>query len=203
MNGNIESINALTSDMVLGYFESFKGNFYLKLGVLLWFEGGAIEQHKALSENATLIATEFGDEVAGKMLASIRPEVVENLKEDACTSLVLSAWSVFEQIIKDLTVPDYATQPNLLQADYHRNSLGFSASERAEIDLFYYLRNAIAHYNGAYHAYKTVNASYGGRTFVSTGHLGEKIEVSPKLAMAIADDLEKYAMQAWTRAGRP
>lgn len=197
-----EKITNLTSDMVLGYFETLKSCFYVKMGVLYWFQSGDIGKHRDLSSVASILAQEFNDDLAAKVLNSITSEVVENFKEDAVTALMLSAWTVFEQVIKDLTVPDYATQPNLLQADYHNGILGFTQLERKEIDLFYHMRNAIAHYNGAYHAYRTVDTTYKGQHFKSDGHIGEKIVISPRLAMNIANDLEKYAMKAWSHVGR-
>jgi len=197
-----EKITNVTSDMVLGYFETLKSCFYVKMGVLYWFQSGDIRKHRELSSVASILAKEFNDDLAAKVLNSITSEVVENLKEDAVTALMLSAWTIFEQVIKDLTVPDYATQPILLQADYHNGILGFTQLERKEIDLFYHLRNAIAHYNGAYHAYRTVDSMYRGQHFKSDGHIGEKIVISPGLAMHIANDLEKYAMKAWSQVGR-
>jgi hypothetical protein len=199
---DVEKVTNLTSDMVLGYFETMKSCFYVKLGVIAWFEGGDVAKHRELSSIAAEAASAFNDELAVKVLASIRPEVVENLKEDAITALLMSGWAVFEQVIKDLTVPDYATQPHLLQADFHNGILGFTQTERAEIALFYHIRNAIAHYNGAYHAYRTVDVAYGGRHFKSDGHFGEKIDVSIRLAVQIVDDLEKYALKAWSHVGR-
>lgn len=201
MNTN-ESVNGLTCDKVLGYFETMKSCFYVKMGMILWFEGGNIEKHRDLSSVSAAMAGQFNDELAAKVLQSITPEVVANLKEDAITALVMSGWSVFEQVIKDLTVPDYAMQTTMLQADFHNGILGFTQNERDEIALFYHLRNAIAHYNGAYHAYRTVDITYEGQHFKSDGHFGQKIIVSPKLAMQMISDLEKYAMKAWTHLGR-
>lgn len=197
-----EMTTNLTSDMVLGYFETLKSCFYVKLGMMLWFEAGNVEKHRALSDVASIVAGEFSDELAAKVLRSITPEVVENLKEDAVTALILSGWTVFEQMIKDITSPNYATQSNLLQADFHNGLLGFTQHERDEIALFYHIRNAIAHYNGAYHAYRTVDTTYKGQHFKSVGHFGEKIIVSPRLAMNIINDLERYAMKAWSHVGR-
>lgn len=197
-----EMTTNLTSTMVLGYFESLKSCFYVKLGIQLWFERGDVEKHRAISCVASTIASSFNDDFAAKVLASLTNEVVTNLREDAVTALVLSAWTVFEQVIKDLTVPNYATQPDLLQADFHNRILGFTQTERDEISLFYHVRNAIVHYNGAYHAYRKVDVTYARIQFKSEGHFGEKINVTPKIAMQIVDDLQKYAMKAWSHIGR-
>lgn len=59
-----ESINKLSSDMVLGYFETMKSSFYLKLAVVSWFESGNVPQHTALSADASTMAMEFSDELA-------------------------------------------------------------------------------------------------------------------------------------------
>lgn len=197
-----ESINGLTSDKVLGYFETMKSCFYVKMGMMLWFEGGDIEKHRDLSSVSAAMAHEFNDELAVNILSSITPEVVDNLKEDAVTALLVSGWSVFEQVIKDLTAPDYATQATMLQADFHNGILGFTQNERDEIALFYHIRNAIVHYNGAYHAYRKVDITYNGQHFRSDGNYGQKIVVSPNLAMQICNDIQNYAMQAWSHRGR-
>ncbi|WP_331285799.1 MULTISPECIES: hypothetical protein [Methylobacteriaceae] len=199
----VEKVTDLTSEKVLGYFETVKSVFYVKMAMINWFYSGDVVKHRALSAAAAEMAGNFGDDFMQRGLNNITEEVVENLKEDATTALIVSSWSVFEQIIKDLTVPDYSTHPSMLQADYHNGILGYSQGERAEIGLFYHLRNAIVHYNGAFHAYRTVDITYAGTHFKSEGHFGEKIVVSPKLAMSICDDLQKYAMKAWSHLARP
>lgn len=202
MTATSESINNLTSDMVLGYFKSLKSTFYVKMSVISMFEYGDVKQHSLLSERSSILAKEFNDVAASQDLASIRPEVVENLKEDAVTSLLSSSWAIFEQVIKDIVSPDYATRPIVLNADYRRKSLGFTNADKDTIDLFYHIRNALLHYNGAYNAVRQVNVTYQGSLFASANRLGEKIIVSPSLAMNITCDLEKYAMSAWSHAGR-
>jgi hypothetical protein len=198
-----ETINQLESHDVVGYFESLRSVFFVKMGTLMMFEGGDLQQHKAISSAAAAMAREMGSDHLARGLAAIGQEVVENIKEDAVTGLHLSAWSIFEQVIKDVVTPDYATQDKLLQADYNRAIFGFSQRERDEIGIFYHFRNAIMHYNGAYHAYRKVDIHYEGRHFLSDGHFGEKIVISPKLALKMADDLERYTMQAWSKVAQP
>lgn len=196
----IESINDLEDYMVLGYFESIKGVFYAKMGVAGWFELGNVAQHRELSSAASKMAKEFGDEDSALALSHLQPEMVENLKEDAITAAVLSAWAVFEQIIKDLPNPDYADTGTMFNADFYRNIFGFTNQEKKELEFFYHLRNAIVHYNGAYHAYRQVDLTYEGEHFKSAGHFGEKMIVSPKIAHKIVCDLEKYAIKAWSNS---
>ncbi|AZS19187.1 hypothetical protein [Caulobacter sp. FWC26] len=200
---DIEKVTDLTSDKLLGYFESMRSCFYVKLGMLTWLEGGNLEKHRALSDAASSVALELGDKTAARTMATIQDKVVENLKEDAVTALLVAGWSVFELVIKDLTAPDYATQSTMLSLDFHNGILGFTLAEREEITLFYHLRNAVVHYNGAYHAYRVVDATYDGQHFKSVGHFGEKIEMTLGLVVKIVNDLEKYAMKAWAHLGRP
>jgi hypothetical protein len=199
----VEKVTQLESHHVLGYFENMRSAFFLKMGVLAQFHIGNIEQHRVLSKAAAEMATELGDEHCARFLSSINEEIVENLKEDTVGSLIVSAWTVFELIIKDVVTPDYANSPRLLQADYKRKIFGFTAREKKELDLFYHIRNAALHYNGAYHAYRKVDIHYEGQHFLSDGHIGEKIIVSPKVALKIVEDLQRYTMQAWSKCAQP
>ncbi len=197
---DVENINDLQDYMILGYFETIKGVFYTKMGSVGWFESGNIEQHKELSSAASHMAKEFGDEESARILSNTQPEMVDNLKEDAITAVVLSAWSVFEQVIKDLPNPDYANATTMFSANFNRGIFAFSAQEKKELEFFYHLRNAIVHYNGAYHAYRQVDLTYEGMPFKSAGHFGEKIVISPKIAHRIVCDLEKHTLKAWAKA---
>lgn len=197
-----EKVTGLTSDKILGYFETIRSVAYVKLATISWLEEGDVAKHRDLSKRASEIAKTVGDELATKILRTITTEVVDNLKEEIVTTALVSAWNVFELVIKDLTAPNYVLQPNKLNADFYNNLLGFSVAEKDEIALFYHIRNAVLHYNGAYHAYKTVDVTYHGKHFKSEGHFGEKIDASFDLAMHIVKDLEAYAMQAWCHLGR-
>ena len=65
-------------------------------------------------------------------------------------------------------------------------------------DLFYYIRNALVHYNGAYFTAKYININYKGTTFNSIGHEGEKIYIKDiNQAFSIHLDIEQYAYKAW------
>ncbi len=198
-----ETINNLNSANVLGYYESIRSVFYVKLGVLGFFEAGNITEHQTISNAASEMALALGMNFDAAVLGNISEEVVDNLKEDAITALIVSSWNVFEQVIKDLASPGYASSSVKLNADFYKKIFGYTQPEIAEIEFFYHLRNAIAHYNGTYHAYKMVDVSYNNRKFKSDGHIGEKIEVDFPLAFSISNDLEKYAMQAWSAAAQP
>jgi hypothetical protein len=119
------------------------------------------------------------------------------------TSLFTSSWNVFEQIVKDLTKPNYATDAEELSVCYQNNRFQFDKREKKDIELFYYIRNAIHHCNGAYYATKDINHRYGGADFVSRGHHGEKINIKANVAWTITLDLQKYTIKAWNNAKSP
>ena len=116
------------------------------------------------------------------------------------TSLLTSSWNVFEQITKDLTKANYATQTDELSVCYQNNKFQFNSHEKKDIELFYYIRNAIHHYNGAYNAAKDIDHRYAGMDFKSLGHYGEKMDVSIELAWKITRDLSRYTIKAWSNA---
>ena len=113
---------------------------------------------------------------------------------------MLSSWNVFEQIVKDLTIADYSTQMLDLSVCYQSGRFQFDKREKKNIDLFYYIRNAICHHNGAYYASKEIDHTYGGSVFRSNGHCGEKIDMNLKLTWEMALDIERYTLKAWNNA---
>ena len=198
----VETINDLNDTDILGYYESLRGNFCYKCGMVVGLSAdnllGSIFHQTLSSFIEEFNSQSFNTPIVVEAFEQKNPETIENLKEDAVTALVVGSWSCFEQIIKDLPNPNYAEDPNSQNADFYRQIFGFSQQEKNEIEFFYHLRNAIVHYNGAYHAYKKVDLLYHGSPFKSDGQIGEKIIVSPKLAYEISIDLEKYAMKAWS-----
>jgi hypothetical protein len=102
--------------------------------------------------------------------------------------------------VKDLIKPDYATDTEDLSVCCKNGRFLFDKCEKKDIELFYYIRNAIHHCNGAYYASKDINHRYGGAGFVSQGHHAEKIDIKVGVAWAIALDLQKYTMKAWNNA---
>jgi hypothetical protein len=81
---------------------------------------------------------------------------------------------------------------------YTHSLFEFTKREKNNIELFYYIRNAICHHNGAYFASKDIDRHYKGRHFKSKGNAGNKICVDPQLSWFIACDLESYTEKAWT-----
>ncbi|MCH7590101.1 hypothetical protein IIB34_03590, partial [PVC group bacterium] len=112
----------------------------------------------------------------------------------------ITAWMVIEQIIKDFCVKNYACSSDDLSLDYNKNIFGFSKRGKKDLDFFYYIRNSLVHYNGAYFAYKSINHVYNGRRFISNGNEGNKIELTYPIVFTICKDIEKYSMKVWNNA---
>lgn len=198
----IEEINNLDEAKLLGYFESIKGVFLLKFIFLVSFlkeEDGRrfIDSAKLPDDAVTSIKSIFDDPVFYKALSKGNEELYINYFEDMFTVLFTSSWNIFEQITKDLAKPNYAAQADELSVCYQNNKFQFEAREKKDIELFYYIRNAIHHYNGAYYAAKEIDHRYASSDFKSSGHHGEKIVVKIPVAWQIACDLELYTMKAW------
>jgi len=101
-------------------------------------------------------------------------------------------------VLKDLTKKDYALNAGDLSVEYQAARYGLDKLEKDNLDLFYYIRNALVHYNGAYYAGKSIDVSYQGHRFVSAGHEGERIFIpSLNVAYAMHLDLEAYTYKAW------
>jgi len=201
----LEDINKLDEAKLLGYFETIKSVFLLKfifLVSVLKDEDGkrSIDASKLPLDAVNSVKLLFDDPLFYKALSWDNEELYLNYLEDMLTSLVTSSWNVFEQITKDLTKPDYATHNDDLSVCYQNNKFQFDAREKKDIELFYYLRNAIHHYNGAYYAAKDIDHRYAGVDFKSKGHHGEKIDINIQLASRIAADLRRYTMKAWKNA---
>jgi len=203
----IENINALDEAKLLGYFESIKSVFLLKLILLTSVLktrsdgqptidttnlGGAIREVKDLID----------DPIFYKSLEKGNLELVQNFQDDIGTSLFISSWIVFEQITKDLVKTDYATQTDELSVCYQNKRFEFSDREKRDIALFYYIRNAVLHYNGAYYAASDIDHRYDGVDFRSNGHHGEKIDTSIARSWKIATDIQRYTIKAWSNAKR-
>lgn len=206
----MEIIDDLDEVMILGYFESVQGNFLFKLALLLnhTVDASGDGQLAPDSFDAEASAELQGQYPKPAFYAALRRgnvELVQNLSEDIATSLVIGSWMIFEQIVKHVTTPNYAHDSDEQSMTYHRNIFGFTSREKKDLDLFYYVRNAIVHYNGAYYAAKDVNHRYRGRDYDSREHVGEKIELTLDTIWHISADLERYTCQAWSRsaAGGP
>jgi hypothetical protein len=202
---SIESINALDEAKLLGYFESIKSVFLLRfvlLASVLKQENGKrfVDPNKLPANAIAEVKAEIDDPLFYRALMKGNEELCQNYVEDMGTSLVSTSWIVFEQITKDLTKTDYATHADELSLCYQNGRFQFEGREKKDIELFYYIRNAIQHYNGAYYAAKDIDHRYAGADFKSHGHYGEKIDLSLKLSWTIASDLERYTAKAWANA---
>ena len=197
--GHNETINDLNEAKLLGYFETIKGVFVTKLVFLLHFmnEEGNLVTANLNAAKVEEVKAEFAFDLVYNAIQNGNKELVENYIEDIVTTAVVSSWNVFEQLIKDLPTPNYALGTGDIAADYSRNMFALSQDEKRNLALFYYIRNAIDHYNGAYFAYSNIDRTYRGQHFLSAGHHGEKILVSLKMAWNIVGDIEQYAMKAW------
>lgn len=204
MSKTIESIDNLDEAKILGYFESMKGVFLTKLAILLTFA-------KEIDGISVLDKTKFAEPVLTELkkayprekvffdaLELENEELFLNYQEDILTSLFSSSWYVFEQIIKDIPNPDYAHKSQQIGADFRRSDFGFSKREKADLELIYYIRNGIQHYNGAYYSESSINHTYDGHVFVSDGHIGEKMEITLQSGYKMCCDLERLACKAWT-----
>jgi len=197
-----ESIDNLNEVMFLGYFESIKGVFITKWMLLLNLTDAA-HKHFVPAEFDNAITQhlrgQFPFDLAYNALANPANEhMVANFVQDITTTAIISSWCVFEELIKHLPVPNYAHDAGQLNASYQRGPFALSHAEKDNLDLFYYIRNALVHYNGAYFASTAVNQTYNGQHYASIGHEGEKISVSPATAWWMIGDIEAYAIKAWT-----
>lgn len=198
MATSIETVTSLDELKALGYFETIKTVYYTKYLLLVAHTDGqkliinVPDDVKAVFKHLS----EFPQYL--KALEKGNNELLLNYQEDIVTSLLISSWAVFELIIKDLARRDYATDPEDISANYHRKSFGLTEREKRDLDLFYYIRNAIVHYNGAYHAFKALDHVYEGHRFVSKGKEGTKIHIpSSEIAFKMHLDIERLAYKAW------
>jgi hypothetical protein len=197
-----ESINDIDDIMILGYFESIRSVFFTKLTLLSALtntDKNGKSFHDLLIDFGRDVDNEINDKPCLTALRRKNPEVIENLKEDLCTSSLLSAWIIFEQVIKHTTRSNYALNPNDLSLDYYKRKFAFTKREKKDLDLFCYLRNSIVHYNGAYYAYKKIDHTYNGIRFKSIGLEGIKIDgLSIRAHYKVIQDIQKYTLKAWT-----
>jgi hypothetical protein len=204
MEEAIETIRDLDEAKILGYFETLRSAFIVKCAWL-----GGTSGQDASGQNV-LRAAAFPDDLLCKLepvfadpptYASIRgetPELFMNLREDIINSAVLGAWFVFEAVVKVLRNTDFVSATTKTDINYTDNRFAFVAREKKDLEFFYYLRNAIAHANGAFTAVKAVNHWYDGQHFVSGGKEGQKVILNTTTAFKIINDLQKLTMKAWT-----
>lgn len=198
---SIESVNNIDEAMLIGYFASMKSNFLFKLTLFSHFviPGSLrIDPSKIDMSLASEVANQLDGELFLRALKKGNQELTDNFLDDAVTSLIFSSWSIFEQICKALVNPNYSNINNEMSLCYTHGLFEFSKREKKNIELFYYIRNAICHHNGAYFASKDIDLHYKRRHFKSKGNAGNKISVDPQLSWSVACDLESYTEKAWT-----
>ena len=199
------SVLNLDESKILGYFETIHGVFLSKVIFLfshLDANGTAscIEPTSVPVDAINEVKKLFDYPLFYKAFVNKNAELYLNLQEDIVTSTVITSWIVFEQIVKDLSVANYAQLASQNSVNYENRIFQFEKREIKDLELFYYIRNATLHYNGAYYAAKNISHRYKGTDFISAGHIGEKIETSIILAWDIAIDLEKHSLKAWNNA---
>ena len=195
---DIEKVTNLNELKALGYFETICSVFFTKLLLLTYHTDGK-KIIISLTNDVVDVFKDFTDFAQyTKALKRGNNELLLNFQEDITTSLLISSWTIFEQIIKDLSKKDYALSKEDISADYRKNIFGLSDREKKNLDLFYYIRNAIVHYNGAYFSYREIDHVYSGYRYQSMGHEGEKIFIpSTQDAFKMHLDIENYAYKSW------
>jgi len=196
-----ESINNMDEAMLIGYFASIKSNFLFKLTLISHFvipDSLRVDTSKINMSLASEVAGRFDGDLFLRALKKGNRELTQNFLDDIVTSLITSSWNIFEQIIKDLIKPNYSNGNNEMKLCYTHRRFEFNKTEKKNIGLFYYIRNAICHHNGAFFASKDINHHYRGNHFNSKGNIGKKITLDPKISWSIACDLESYTEKAWT-----
>ena len=195
-----EVITSLDEAKIIGYFETVKSNFYLQT----MFEALAFNEKgqfiiKCPEDIYKIMKINFSEfERFVKYLYHGNGAIRDNFHDLILTDLIINSWIIFEMIIKDLANKDYSLINSDQSVNYNSNSLGFSDNEKKDIDLFYYIRNAFSHYNGAYYAYKNIDHVYNGVHFISKGNEGKKIHIPDlKFAYKIHIDIEKLIIKGW------
>jgi len=208
MPTTVETIDNINEAKILGYFEVIRGTFLTKILQFLMVRGEKdshpiIDRSKIPDGVIAEVKQMFGDEnLFFQALDLENEELYYNLIDDILTSTLVGAWITFEQITKDIPNKNYSHSLDDQSLDYKRGDFGFSKQEKNNLDLFYYIRNSIQHYNGGYFASKEINTKYNGQVFQSKGHIGEKMNISLQTAYKIALDLEHLTCKAWSNFKR-
>lgn len=203
-----EVVTGLDEAAILGYFESLRGVFLTKwvvLAALTRDRNGRhiLDPHVLPASAIDEAEAAFPDPLFYRAFWQGNAELHTNFLEDMGTALVTSAWNIFELVTKHLMRPDYVLQTGDMSVCYQNARFQFTTREKKDLELFYTIRNALHHYNGAYYAGKSIDHRYAGTDFVSAGHEGEKMPMNLGMAYAIARDLERYTLKAWSCAQLP
>jgi hypothetical protein len=196
----MESVTSLDETKILGYFENIKGNFFLKTTIeSLAFNKKGKFILSISDEIKNLMESTFGDyNRFTKYLYHGNGAIKNNFHDSIINDLIIGSWVCFELIIKDLAKKDYSLINHDQTINYRANKLGLSDDEKDNLELFYYIRNAFSHYNGAYYKSKSIEHTYNGILFNSLGKEGNKIYIPDlKFAFKIFSDIEAYTLKAW------
>lgn len=195
---DIEKVTSIDELKALGYFETIRSVLFTKLILLTNHTDGEklIIDVKNDVSNELEKLSDFPQFMKALKRGNI--ELLLNFQEDIITSLLITSWVVFELIIKNLSKNDYALTKDDISVNYHRKIFGLSNSQKKDLDLFYYIRNAIVHYNGAYYSYKEIDHVYNGHRYFTKGQEGMKICLPDwDVAFKMHLDIEKYAYKSW------
>ncbi|QEC66758.1 hypothetical protein FRZ67_05360 [Panacibacter ginsenosidivorans] len=195
---DIEKITNLDELKALGYFESIRSVFFTKLLLLINHTDGKKLIINIPEDVKAILNDHLDFPQYLKALKKGNKELLLNFQEDIVTTLLINSWVVFELIIKSLSKKNYALSEEDISVNYYKNIFGLTQLEKKNLDLFYYIRNAFVHYNGAYYSYKEIDHVYNGHRFFSKSREGSKIIIpDTDFAFKMHLDIEKYAYKAW------
>jgi hypothetical protein len=197
-----ETVTDIDEAKVLGYFETVKSTFLLKLLLLRSHVDANMEVLDFRSfkkEHIDELRAVYSDPTLYRSLAARSGALVPNLLEDVATAALIGGWIIFELVIKDLTQKDYSLVPAELTADFNQNAFGLSSREKKDLELFYYIRNSLVHHNGAFYAKNSpISHTFGGLSVESAGKEGQKISLTLPFIWQLLLRLEELTLKAWT-----
>jgi len=197
MTTNIETVTSLDELKALGYFETIRTVYYTKYLMLFQHTDGKRLQIDVPDDIKEIFEGQDDFALYLKALERGNEELLSNFKEDIVLSLIINSWIVFELIIKDLTKKDYSLSKDDISVGYKQNIFGLTSREKKDLDLFYYIRNAIVHYNGAYYAFREMDHVFDGHPFQSKGNEGVPIFMPGPTAFKVHLEIERLAYKAW------
>jgi hypothetical protein len=197
----METVTKITEEKILGYFETIKANFFVSqlAEQMLFNEKGQFLME--IPDTLDLVFKSFYKEYIQfkKYLFHGDGAIRQCFRDQIMTDVIVGSWVCFELVIKDLANNDYSLIDDEFSINYNAKSLGLSKVEKRNIDLFYYIRNAFVHYNGAYYKSKEISHTYNSVKFNSKGNEGTKIKIpNMKFAYQIHLDIEEYTMKCWS-----
>ena len=197
----LETIANLDEVNILGYFESLNSIFITKFALISAHGKNdfgnkyidPINIDEALKEVEKL----FPHKTVYKSIRNKNEEIFLNLMDEFNTSILTGCWIVFELIVKSLIDEDYYLSTEDTTANFENSKFAFSKAEKKDLRLFYYLRNALVHYNGCYFKYRSIDHTFLGERFNSVGNEGNKIIIKIKTLWGILKRMEELSIKAW------